>query len=171
MAIMQSDLLRILNRQEESMTILVTLDAFGRQKALGNSLERQILTRIMLSQISDSDLDLAWRKALAGWGQASPQSPRIQNPWIISYLDIRNRLRKGQNIDLSSDWLNLRLPKNLPRTFYEEWFESLSDIYVVLKDYASAETAIQRAQRAGLQKNHAYFAMRKRFIDFVESTN
>ena len=171
MAIMQSDLLHILNRHKESMTILATLDAFGRQKALGNSLERQILTRIMLSQINNRDLDLAWRKALAGWDQASPKSPRIQNPWIISYLDIRNRLLKGQNVDLSSDWLNLKLPKNLPSTFYEEWFESLSDTYMMLEDYASAETAMQRAQQSGLQQNLAYFAMRKRFIDFMDSTH
>ncbi len=142
-AVMESDLARIMGDVSGSKKILEELAAFGKTKYFGESSRREIEARLALEGSFPEAEALAWRRYLATWGKIPAR--REGEPWVASYL----RLRNGQFDELGRDGL-VKLAAQpadpaMSSSFHFEWWKFLATKLMREDAFAEAATVFAKA--------------------------
>lgn len=171
-AILQSDIERVTYGFPEGNDLLQKLLEVVTEKTIGESMIRQIYSRLLVDEVVSEGQTIAWRKYLAGWGQIP--KPRTQDEvWLLTYL----RVRRGSQIDKSTIKRARKLspPENLPATFKVEWFKYLGHRMYQMKMYDEASSAYNSSAKYATEgkseslrlwaRKAAFFGEKKRNIN------
>lgn len=157
LALMESDLLKIINKHENSLQILKELNEYSKQHYLDSTLQRQIKARIYIDQKLTPNDARIWRTYLAGWSSKIPTISinKKKEPWIIIYLRLKNKDKNIYNKNFLYYLLKLKPPTNVDSIFYKEWYKSLGHLLMLLEEYSQAEiaytNALQYVDKANIQ--------------------
>jgi hypothetical protein len=168
-AILESDLLRVAGQKDKSFEILKELTEFGKSTFLGDSLTREIYTRINLEDLGPSDA-LKWRMYLAGWHPGAPSKANPSDPWLIKYLRLRRMDSESFDAESLDRLLMTELNPDLPKTFQVEWYRFLAFRFLGLENYKSAEIAWNHAADATSGPKRETYQMHAREAAFFAQT-
>lgn len=143
-AILQSDLERLIYGDAEGVKLLKETMNYVSPATIGADMVRQIQVRLMLDKELGAQDTISWRKYLAGWS-AIPKVRGDVEPWIITYLRIRN----GRGID--KEFLERIKASSPPRDasdlFKLEWYKFLGHRFYQVQLYDLAASSYNEALR------------------------
>ena len=170
-AILEADMLRISNEQKRSYKILRDLKKLADDKNLGDRLTRQIYARIYLEEQMSIERAEAWRRYLSGWKPAPPKLDE-KPTWISLYLTIRNpKTMRDETPAFLLKALKITPPKNMPKTFYVEWYDILGYWLAKNDEYESSEKAYKNAELHSKSGSKSYYQMLVRKMSYFNKKN
>jgi hypothetical protein len=164
-AVLESDLLRIAGKKAESIAILNELTQIGKNIFLGESLTREIYTRLKLEDLDPTNI-IRWRMYLAGWHASPPAKAAATDPWLISYLRLRRLDAEPFDQESLDKFLAADLDPELPETFRVEWYRYLAYRYLKMENYPRAAAAWKKAAATAPGPKKDAFLMYSREADF-----
>lgn len=167
MALLESDLTRILGDVDASVTILRDLAQRAKTKYFGESLNRDIEARLHLEEQLGPELALEWRKFLAGWRRNLPQVTSGA-PWLLTYLRLRNeRSQAFDAAELSKLVTEMPDPK-MSQSFHFEWYRILASHLMRAGRFLDAAKIYDKAAEGGTSGNRELFFEHARRARFYE---
>jgi hypothetical protein len=154
LAILESDLMRARGQRHESLALLQNILEMLREKPAGDGMLRQTLARIHVETRLASEPAREWRYFLSGWSSLPQERLNGQEPWIVTYLILRQSYQKASSEELAF-FKSYIFDNTLPPTFAYEWFKLLALGYERLGDPLSASDMMQGAMtfaRSGQKK-------------------
>jgi hypothetical protein len=157
LALLESDLVRLLGDPNESLKILRDLADKSKSKYFGESLTRETEARLALEEQLGPGQAIEWRKYLAGWRRNLPDAGSA-GPWILSYLRLRNE--KGGKIESEelTKLIDQAPDAALSRSFHLEWYRIIAQRLMREGRFQDAAKAYRKAADAGLSGNRDVFA-------------
>ena len=148
--ITQADVLKLQSNTSDSVAVLKQLAAEGNAHFLGASLTREIEARLAidLDEVHISaPMAMEWRRYLAGWRHTLPSSaiePHAE-PWILTYLKLRNTQSSLNKGDLRRLLSEVAPDPALALSFHFEWYRLIAERFMRLDAYSDAELAYTKA--------------------------
>jgi len=146
----QADVLKLQSNTSDSVAVLKQLAAEGNAHFLGASLTREIEARLAidLDEVHISaPMAMEWRRYLAGWRHTLPSSaiePHAE-PWILTYLKLRNTQSSLNKGDLRRLLSEVAPDPALALSFHFEWYRLIAERFMRLDAYSDAELAYTKA--------------------------
>lgn len=161
MAVLESDVARVLGDTAGSRKLLEELIAFGQTKYFGESIRREIEARAAIEKAFDEAEAQNWRRYLAGWAKAIPD-PKADEPWIATYLRLR---RGGLDADLKR-LVSMPVDLALSPSFHVEWYRILANKLMNQGDFKNAAGAYARAAEVTPTASKAVFEEHARRAEY-----
>ncbi|MCX6117500.1 MAG: hypothetical protein NT027_08165 [Proteobacteria bacterium] len=158
LGILESDLLVLAMRRDESVRILNELQSDRKFKIIGEQLQRQVLARLEIdNRLPVGDLWTEWRRYLGGFRSIPGVAPENQF-WIFNYL----KLRSDKNILVENLNGYLMFPiDDVPVLFKREWVRLLFERYLNINHFERAYQMANQLETLG-GDNSEYYAMYSR---------
>ena len=163
LAILESDLLKITNRTDQSDSILADLKNLTGDKHIGSSLLRQIYARTYLEDELSSNQSLVWRRYLAGWNDQLPALDEGEF-WLLKYLSLRRRQPK--TIEDLNEMAKTEIPTGAPSTFHVEWYRFLGIRYHRFRSFQQSSDYYKKAAEFASSGAKSYFEELQRRASF-----
>jgi hypothetical protein len=155
LAILESDVARLIGDAEASVQILEALETFGQTKYLGDGLTREVAARLAVERQVAKESRVEWRRYLAGWRRTFPSSAPAatagegSEPWILAYLRVRNEKEAPLDVEALGRILAQATPdRQLPATFHVEWYRLIAHRLMKAGAFAEAAAAYDKATEA-----------------------
>lgn len=174
--ILESDLSRIENQREESIKMLDELMDIDKHKKLGPAVTRKIWARWKIEQLLLDEEALQWRRYLAGWTQSIPEKKAAGEPWLLTYLRLRNsKTQQSKQEDTTAfneikPMIDLVPDDDLPETFLVEWYRILGIKLMKIRKYQEAFGLFQKATMKSLYATDLFdqYARLAQFYDKIK---